>query len=347
MPSFFGSLRQFVLAPKLSDVTFAERGFPGAGGPATEQLEAIPQAVVCGFEWGIAGRDLWDVERRLELVEPEQRGFAYEGAAMAFAVRDAMAGGKGTRTRELLLGPGAPHVLLTYIGIGFAMARLPRPLWRNIIPDLTGSRYYPTMTWLAVDGYGFDLAYFHTARYVDEQRVPPTYPWEGSPDYFPRAVDQGIGRALWFINGADPAAVAAAVDRFAEERRADLWSGVGLAATFAGGCSAAGLAEVREAAGEHAPELGVGVVFAITAREFAGHVPEHSALAAEHLAGLSVSDAVTIADRTEAESTGGGEPAEGRAGRGGRGGRGGHCATVRAVAQSNSCAFHRDRNFGG
>ncbi|SDH49492.1 Protein of unknown function [Actinokineospora alba] len=301
MPSFLGSLRQYALAPKLSAVTFAERGFPGAGVPATERLEAIPQAVVCGFEWGIAGRDLWDVERRLELVEPEQRGFAYEGAAMAFAIRDAMAGGSGKRTRELLLGPGAPHVLLTYIGIGFAMARLPRPLWRKIIPDLTGSPYYPTMSWLAVDGYGFDLAYFHTSRYVDEQRVPPTYPWEGSPEYFPRAVDQGIGRALWFINGADPAAVAAAVDRFAEERRADLWSGVGLAATFAGGCSAEGLARLRELAGEHRPQLGVGVVFAIKAREFAGHVPEHSALAAEHLAGVSVADAVAIADRTESE----------------------------------------------
>jgi hypothetical protein len=304
MPSFFGSLRQFVLAPKLSAVTFAERGFPGAGSPVAERLEAIPQAVVCGFEWGIAGRDLWEVERRLELVEPEQRGFAYEGAAMAFAVRDAMAGGSGKLTRELLLGPGAQHVLLTYIGIGFAMARLPRPLWRNIIPDLTGSPYYPTMTWLAVDGYGFDLAYFHTGRYVDEQRVPAPYPWEGSPDYFPRAVDQGIGRALWFINGADPTAAAAAVDRFAAERRPDLWSGVGLAATFAGGAQADGLAALREAAGDHWRQLGLGVVFAIKARNFAGHVPAHSALAAQVLAGLSVPDAVAIADRTEAESNG-------------------------------------------
>jgi hypothetical protein len=299
MPSFLGSLRQFVLAPKLSDVTFAERGFPGAGSPATERLEAIPQAVVCGFEWGIAGRDLWDVERRLELVEPEQRGFAYEGAAMAFAVRDAMAGGSGKRTRELLLGPGAPHLLLTYIGIGFAMARLPRPLWKKIIPDLTGSPYYPTMTWLAVDGYGFDLAYFNTRRYVDEQRVPAPYPWEGSPDYFPRAVDQGIGRALWFINGADPVAVAAAVDRFPEARRPDLWSGVGLAATFAGGASAEGLATLRAAAGEHWPQVALGVVFAIKARTFAGHVPEHSRLATEVLTGLSVPDAVAVADRAE------------------------------------------------
>jgi enediyne biosynthesis protein E2 len=304
MPSFLGSLRQFALAPKLSTVTFAERGFPGAGSPATEQLEAIPQAVVCGFEWGIAARNLWEVERRLELIEPEQRGFAYEGAAMAFTVRDAMAGGRGKRTGELLLGPGAPHMLLTYIGIGFAMARLPRPLWRNIIPDLTGSPWYPTMTWLAVDGYGFDLAYFHTRRYVDEQRVPAPYPWEGSPDYFPRAVDQGIGRALWFMNGASPPAVADAVNRFAQPRRPDLWSGVGLAATFAGGAPADGLAALRDASGEHWPQLGLGVVFAIKARALAGYVPQHSTLAAGVLAGLSVPDAVAIADRTEAESNG-------------------------------------------
>src|SRR5215475_5665609 len=238
MQSFLGLLRQFVLAPDLSTVTFAGRGFPGVASPAAGRLEAIPQAVVCGFEWGIAGRSLWEVERRLELVEAEQRGFAYEGAAMAFSVRDAMAGGRGKRTRELLLGPAAPHLLLTYIGIGFAMARLPRRFWRSIVPDLTGSPYYPTMTWLAVDGYGFDLAYFSTRRYVQEQRVPRPYPWEGCPDYFPRAVDQGVGRALWFLHGADPAAVAAAVDRFAGARRPDLWSGVGLAATFAGGCPA-------------------------------------------------------------------------------------------------------------
>lgn len=308
MPSLLGSLRQLVLAPKLSTVTFAERGFPGAGSPATERLEAIPQAVVCGFEWGIAGRDLWEVVQRLELVEPEQRGFAYEGAAMAFTVRDAMAGGSGRRTRQLLLGPGAPHILLDYIGIGFAMARLPRPLWRNVIPDLTGSPYYPSMTWLAVDGYGFDLAYFRTRRYVDEQRVPAPYPWEGSPDYFPRAVDQGIGRALWFIHGADPGAVTAGVERFAEERRPDLWSGVGLAAAFAGASAADGMAALREAAGDHWPQLGLGVVLAIKARAYADYVPEHSAMAAEVLADLSVPDAVAIADRAEAAS--GGDPTQ-------------------------------------
>ncbi|OLF10326.1 DUF1702 family protein [Actinophytocola xanthii] len=298
MPAILGTLRRLLLTPRLRAVTFAERGFPGAGAPAATSLEAIPQSVVCGFEWGIEHRRLWDVERRLETVSPELRGFAYEGAAMAAVVRDAMAGGRGTRTRELLAGPGEPHIFLTYIGIGFAMARLPRALWRGVLPELPGSPFHPTMSWLAVDGYGFDRAYFDTRRVVDEQREPRPYPWAGAPDYFPRAVDQGIGRALWFIDAGVPDRVAAAVERFAGPRRADLWAGVGLAATFAGGCGPAGLAELRAAAGRHAGEVALGAVFAARARTYAGHVPEHSRVGVEVLTGLPVPSAVALADET-------------------------------------------------
>lgn len=303
MPAILGTLRRLVLTPRLRAVTFAHRGFPGAVSPAAEHLEQIPQSVICGFEWGIEQGTLWDVERRLETVAPELRGFAYEGAAMAYAVRDAMAGGRGrkssSKARALLLGTGQPHIFLTYIGIGFAMARLPRVLWRDILPDLGGSPYYPTMSWLAVDGYGFDRAYFDTKKIVDEQRVLKPYPWAGAPDYFPRAVDQGIGRALWFINGALPDKVAAAVRAFPVARQADLWSGVGLAATFAGGCSAHGLERVRTAAGGYADEVALGAVFAAKARTYSGFVPEHSRVATETLTGLPIADAVAVADATE------------------------------------------------
>jgi enediyne biosynthesis protein E2 len=288
MSTFLGALRRLLLTPKLGDVTFAKRGFPTVGSTAVEHLEAIPQSVICGFEWGIDSRGLWEVERRLSVVEPEHRGFAYEGAAMA--------GGRGRRTRELLVGPGQPHIFLTYIGIGFAMARLPRVLWKKVIPDLTGSAYYPTMSWLAVDGYGFDRAYFDTRRWVDKQYVPTPYPWEGAPDYFLRVVDQGIGRALWFIHGAQAANVAAAVRGFADHCQADLWSGVGLAATFAGGCALPGLTELRAASGAHHAELALGAVFAVKTRTYAGFVPAHTRLAATVLADLSIDAAVAIAD---------------------------------------------------
>jgi enediyne biosynthesis protein E2 len=296
MPTIFGSARRLLMTPSLAKVSFAGRGFPGPSTDATERLEAIPQSVICGFEWGIDARSQWEVERRLSLLDPELQGFGYEGTTMAFTILDSMAGGRGHKTRDLLTGPGEKHIFLAYIGIGFAMARLPRPLWKKIVPDLTGSPYYPTMSWLAVDGYGFDRAYFETKRWVDEQRGPAPYPWLGAAEYFPRAVDQGIGRALWFIHGGRVADVAAAVRRFAAERQADLWSGVGLAATFAGGSAPDELAKLHQEAAGYQPELGQGAVFAIKARSYAGFVPEHTQVAARALAGLTVEAAVALAD---------------------------------------------------
>jgi enediyne biosynthesis protein E2 len=296
MPTIFGSARRLIMTPSLAKVSFSGRGFPGPSTDATQRLEAVPQAVICGFEWGIDARSKWEVERRLSLLDPELQGFGYEGVTMAFTILDSMAGGRGHRTRDLLTTSGEQHIFLAYIGIGFAMARLPRPLWKKIVPDLTGSPYYPTMSWLAVDGYGFDRAYFDTKRWVDEQHVVSPYPWEGSRAYFPRAVDQGIGRALWFIHGGRVADVADAVRRFPSHRHPDLWSGVGLAAAFAGGSDADGLARLCKEAGEHQAELGQGAVFAIKARSYAGFVPAHTQLAAGALAGLTVEAAVALAD---------------------------------------------------
>ncbi|MEU4397222.1 DUF1702 family protein [Micromonospora orduensis] len=306
MPTVFGSVRRLVLSPQLADVTFAKRGFPARPSPAVKHLEAVPQAVICGFEWGIDARDQWEVERRLELVEAELRGFAYEGATMACTVLDAM--GRGHRTRDLLLGPGSRHIFLAYIGIGFAMARLPRPLWKKVVPDLAGDPYHPTMSWLAVDGYGFDRAYFDTPRWVTEQKMPDPYGWEGSPDYFLRAVDQGIGRALWFICGGQAPDVAAAVRRFAAHRQPDLWSGVGLAATFAGGSDPDSLAVLRRTAGSEQAQLALGSIFAVKARSYAGLVPDYTTTACRALTGLDIDKAVALADATAVHEAGA-EPA--------------------------------------
>lgn len=294
MPAL-GALRRLIMAPSLDGVSFAGRGFTVEPTERTRQLEAVPQAVVTGFEWGIEDKDLATTERRLALVDPLNRGFAYEGATMACAIRDTM-GPQGHRARDLLRGGGRPHIFLNYIGIGFAMAKLPRPLWKKLVPDLTEPDLYPAMNWLCVDGYGFDRAYFDTDTWVGGQRLDTPYDWDGDPSYWQRAFDQGVGRALWFIHGGHVANVSAAVRAFAGDRRADLWSGVGLAATFAGGSTAADLDALRQEAGEHVGHLAQGSVFAAKARHHAGFVPEHSSAAMYAFTGRTVEAVARLAD---------------------------------------------------
>ena len=57
MPTSLGSVRRRLLTPQLREVTFAKRGFPATPSAATQLLEAIPEAVICGFEWGIGARN--------------------------------------------------------------------------------------------------------------------------------------------------------------------------------------------------------------------------------------------------------------------------------------------------
>lgn len=296
MSAVFGALRKNALAPSLDDVTFAKRGFPAGATPEARHLESIPQTVIFGFEVGIELGDRPDALARLDMVEHDFHSFAYEGATMAFTLLDVMPGRRSDRTRLFLDGHGAKHLFVAYIGIGFAMAHLPRVLWSKVLPELKDP-YHPTVSWLAVDGYGFDRAYFDTKRWVHEQYVPKPYPWQGRPEYFGRACDQGIGRALWFMHGASVPGVAAGVGAFAEHRRADLWSGVGLAAAYAGTGDAEALKALRNVSGEYWPELAQGVVFAAKARAHADSQTPHTQIAAQVICDISVAEAGEMADR--------------------------------------------------
>lgn len=229
-----------------------------------------------GYAHAMEARTPADAVRRLEQLPDWLRGFAYEGAGMGLAVLDGLPFGRSDNVdRFLETSRGEAYRYLVYVGIGWAMARIPRLRWPK--PESLDPMLVP----LVLDGYGFHQAYFKTARYVDGQYQDPNFPWPGGPHgaHANNAIDQGIGRALWFIGGIAPDLVADKVDAFPESRRADLWSGVGLAATYAGGVDDDELRTVSRRAGEFRANLAQGSAFAADARVRAGIVPEHSARA--------------------------------------------------------------------
>jgi hypothetical protein len=166
------------------------------------------------------------------------------------------------------------HRYMIHVGAGWATARLRRSLPRAV------RRRDPLLGWLVADGWGFHQAYFHPERWASGARALAE-----SDGYVRRAVDQGIGRALWFVAGADPDRVLARIARFAPDRRGDLWSGVGLAATYAGGAPREDLIRLGELSGGHRADVAQGAAFAATARTVANNVAPHVDVASRVLAG--------------------------------------------------------------
>jgi hypothetical protein len=273
------SLWTFGISPE--ETSFERRGFRCDEPEIRVWLERVGIAFVAGYRAGLLEDRAEPLAARLESeIEPSHLGFAFEGAGMALALLDAVTPWRRDRLRRFVEGPAEPHVYLVYVGVGFALARLPLS-YRAAL-----ARLDPLLGWLAIDGYGFHEGFFHWPRTVDRQEVPRRL--EG---YARRAFDQGIGRSLWFVEGASVQRIARTIGSFPEERRSDLWGGVGLAATYAGGRDREDLGGLRQAAGPWVGPLAQGAAFAAEARIRAGNPTPTSELASEVLAQMPLAEA--------------------------------------------------------
>jgi hypothetical protein len=297
-----GAIRKRLTAPDIAEVSFAARGFDTSSTPARSQLEASALQFIVGYEFGIEHKDFDGLVTRLDSLEREFRGFAYEGAVMALAVRDVMSPLRRPKLTERFLagpgydsGPGSKHIFMAYIGLGFALARLPKPMWQRALPEQNKLADHASLRWLIMDGYGFHMAFFHARKWVHDQYVPRRTPWRGPAAYTNRAIDQGVGRAMWFVSGGNVDRLYDTIGKFAPARRSDLMSGAGLAAAYAGGVDADALKAFWDRAGQYQPEIAQGAVFSMRARVVADLVTPANEMAAEVFCGCTAEQASDIA----------------------------------------------------
>ncbi|WBB80691.1 DUF1702 family protein [Micromonospora sp. WMMD882] len=290
MSDLWRALRRRIITPDVSETSLEVRGFHPKNEASKEILENVGKSFLAGYAIAAEAKDQSVAGRRIDELPPRFRGFAFEGAAMAYAVIDGLSPWRRDNSPRFLIGPGDPHVYMAYVGIGWAMARVPRFRWSRLtLPD-------PLLRWLALDGYGFHQAYFRTDRYVYGRYRDPSFTWHGGgpQSYVPRAVDQGIGRAMWFVYGTDPVRVADAIDGFEPERHQDLYSGAGLAATYAGGVDEEELRTFWNRAGEHQPFVAQASAFAAEARIRAGLLVPHTELATRVFCGMPAVAAASL-----------------------------------------------------
>lgn len=285
----FGRLWSLALGRLLrlspDETRVATRGFSVDSPQVVQRLEEIGACFAHGYNTAIRSASLDELVSTLQTVAPADSGFAFEGAAMGLALTDWMTPGRRW-FEAFVAGPANHHEYMAWVGLGWSLARLP------VSPVRALCRYRSINKWLALDGYGFHEGYFGWRQSIARQRRPRSLAGSAA-----RVFDQGLGRSLWFVFGADSAAVARAIEPFDPGRHGDLWAGVGLAATYAGGVDSIGLQALRTAAGRHTPALGQGVIFAAQARRRAGNPVPHADLACQVILGLGLLDAAELARR--------------------------------------------------
>ena len=270
------------------ETTFRKRGFRPGRPDAQRKLEKIGSTFVSGYHAALQSGNNSELAASLSSIEPEFSGFAFEGAAMALTLLDRLAPWRQSRFAEFLAGPGEAHAYMLHIGAGWAHARLP---WLRYQTNPPAGPFDPQLRWLAVDGFGFHEGYFAWSRVGERQLIP-----RGIRGYAARCFDHGLGRSIWFVSCADARRVAETIARFDRSRRADLWSGIGLACAYAGAYADRDLVELSSAAEGYGPELAQGAAFAAKARSRAGNLGLHTERACEVICGTSAREAAAVTD---------------------------------------------------
>ncbi len=298
MPGFaapvLASARQTLFGVAADEALFAQRGFAATDGARQARLEQLGRTFLEGYNCAIRLADPDAVACALDAVPTERRGFAFEGAGMGFALLDILAPWPRRSFQRFLAGPAASHRYMAHVGAGWALARTsPRLAWRVGPLD-------PLLRWLMLDGYGFHAGYFDPNRSVHRQLRP-----RALRRYALNAFDQGLGRAIWFVSGATVDRVRTTVEAFPPGRHGDLWSGVGLAAAYAGGVSADELRALATIAGNYRIHLSQGASFAAKARACAGNPASQTELACQIFCCSDAATCATLCDETLPSTTAG------------------------------------------
>lgn len=283
--SLLGQVRRRFLGLSPAEASFDRRGFIAREEKARQRLEHIGITFLSGYHAALEENGFVSLARRLETVETEFRGFAFEGAAMGLALLDCFTPWRKDRWRTFTERLGQSHIYMMHVGLGWALARLRR----GVTPYL--ARLDSLLGWLAVDGYGFHEGYFNWPRYIERRDIPARL-----NGYERRVFDQGLGRSIWFVKGADVAAVTSAINAFPAARHEDLWSGVGLGSAYAGGCGRVAIESLRTAARGHLPAFAQGVAFAAKTRQRAANLNSHTETICRLICGRSAEETAAITD---------------------------------------------------
>jgi enediyne biosynthesis protein E3 len=278
--------RLLELSPK--EASFSRRGFPSSGSSSRGHLEKIILTFIEAYNMAVAATDMVQLTSRMDSsFAPAFVGFAYEGAGLYYGLSDLLIPRSESRLNLFTRSAAQRHDFITMVGAGFAIARAPLGLHRLESYQRTLD---PLTAWCLADGYGFHQGFFHWKRFIERRESAPGFLNPQNRSLF----DAGVGRSMWWVFGAEPASIATAISRFDDDRRPEMWAGIGTAVAYAGGGRRGAGSRLLDLAGACRFDLLSGIPFAAHMREKGRSSSEWTDQVCAQLLGLSVAETSSL-----------------------------------------------------
>ncbi len=282
-------LKKAFLGVNDKESSFEKRGFLISNEKHRANLENIIRAFLEGYR--IAMKHHKDPKKIVKKIENKFDnhlvGFAFEGSGMSFAVMDVLFPKQHSRLRKFIENELKHHDFIAAVGAGLAIGKAPFGLRKM---EKYMRKLDPRMAWCVPDGYAFYKGIFETKKYIDLAQDAPS----GFPEYAKNVFDSGLGRAIWWAKCGSPKHIKQTIDAFPKERQAELWSGIGVASTYAGGVEYDYLDELVVFSGDYKVDYLSGIPFSAKMRQKGGNYSEWTEKACQRLLNASIDEVANM-----------------------------------------------------
>ena len=258
-------VRRNIFSVPLKEANFDFRKFH-PGQKAQNRLEFVAKVVLEGYNNAVHDGLTSDLLVKRRMIDGEVVGFYNEGIGMGLYALT-LFGAKGTKEGifwDFVRNEGKNHEYMSYIGAGLAVGVLKRNVLKSFLKKAS-----PTSGQLFINGIGFYYGYFDADKVLRKNFIPR---YLEVNDFYTECYYNGVGRAMWFYSGGDPGFIKSEIQHFPAERQAAIWSGVGLACTYANGVSMDVILNLKnEIAKDFKKDLAIGCILANHARDIAGN----------------------------------------------------------------------------
>lgn len=257
-------LKNKILSLSPKEASFHHRGFTQVEKEVQDKLESVIRIFIEGYNNSISLKDTELVRALENKYEDHDLGFAFEGIGLYLGFHDLIFPARHSRLYRFTKEIAPNHDYIISVGAGFALARVP---WALKVLDKYLKKLDPLLAWCLLDGLGFHQGIFKHKKFIERcspipQRLNPA---------FHQLFDAGLGRSIWWVKGADQERIKLAIDQFSEIRKEELWCGIGVACSYAGGTDINAANQLLVLAGEYAGHLKSGVPFACRMRQKGGN----------------------------------------------------------------------------